>query len=147
MRYEGVIATLRERQEGGASFESLLENRICRLSNEIERLKKDAEADKAKLDEAVAARSDSEGLLAQVKALRISEQDLIRKLCCPHCRAPLSRRESVSEPHEDAAGHEESIEHLIETFECGFVVFDGEEEEPCETTAKTRFDRSEKLPF
>lgn len=93
-----------------------LSDRVKQLESELERLLTDKEAHTGRIAD------------VEVELSRIRE--LAEEYFCPHCQSPLMSRESRTVYFEHD-GRDVDVDHLEEAFECGFVLVDGREMEPC----------------
>ena len=111
----------------------LVENvskRVSLLMEELERLNQDKENNEQLITEKEKELSDSKNELKELKTQFERAEELMSEFFCPHCKAPMTSREYVSECVEHD-GRELDIDHEHILYECGLEFIDGAEKTKC----------------
>jgi DNA repair exonuclease SbcCD ATPase subunit len=110
-----------------------LHDRTKILESELSRLSSDqgssVESINRKEAELAAANERLEELNRQVELAK----ELLVDFTCPHCGAPMSRRDFGSESVEHQ-GHDYDVDHEYSEYECGYSLVDGKQDSPCRQT-------------
>lgn len=104
--------------------------RVTVLTEELERLNKDKEANESEIaikEKAIAkATRELQTLRAQMKRA----EELMSEFFCPKCKAPMLSREFHWESRH-YQGREIDVDHEHVVYECGLELVDGEEQSAC----------------
>jgi predicted RNA-binding Zn-ribbon protein involved in translation (DUF1610 family) len=57
--------------------------------------------------------------------------ELVEEFSCPYCGAPMVEHVYESESVENHQGREVDIGHEFFSYECGHIIVDGDEQQPC----------------
>ena len=108
-----------------------LSSRVQLLDEELKRLSND----KVKNQDIINLK-EKELIKVKNLAKKLSNQiaiahELIEEFSCPYCDAPMVEHAYQSESVENHQGREVDIDHEFISYECGHIIVDGDEQQPC----------------
>jgi len=107
-----------------------LHERAKQLEDELKRLYADKSISLDVINSKESELTTAHNQLDELKRQIDLAKELLNDFICPHCGAPMLRRDYASESIE-YKGREIDIDHEFSEYDCGYSTLDGEQRTPC----------------